>query len=82
MISAYGAVGLTLGIPGKSYSLSGQMSSLGKCCIIFIMWLGKHRGLPNQDDEVIDFTFEKFQLAYVNGNDDHDGDTKENNDKE
>eukprot|EP01040_Poterioochromonas_malhamensis_P006498 gene6498-6998_t len=56
MISAYGAVGLTLGIPGKSYSLSGQMSNFGK-----------HRGLPNQDDEVIDFTFEKFQLAYVNG---------------
>eukprot|EP01040_Poterioochromonas_malhamensis_P011988 gene11988-13086_t len=69
MISAYGSIGLTLGIPGKAYSLSGQMSSLGKCCIIFLMWLGKHRGLPNQDDEVIDFTFEKFQLAYMNGND-------------
>jgi Trk-type K+ transport system membrane component len=64
LISAYGAVGLSFGIPGKAYSLSGELSTIGKIVLILSMWLGKHRGLPNKDDPVIDFKFEKFRKAY------------------
>jgi Trk-type K+ transport system membrane component len=66
MISAYGSVGLSLGIPGQLYCLVGQMSGFGKFVIVLIMFLGKHRGLPNQNDEVINFSFNSFQYAYKN----------------
>ena len=61
--SAYGSVGLSFGIPGQVYSLSGGMTNLGKCVIIGIMWLGKHRGLPSSKDEVIDFEMLKYCSA-------------------
>jgi hypothetical protein len=63
MISAYGAVGLTFGIPGKSYSLCGEMSVYGKLVLMFVMILGKHRGLPDAEDEVIDFYFAEYRCA-------------------
>ena len=64
VISAYGDVGLSLGIEGKVYSLSGAMTAVGKCVIIFIMLLGKHRGLPNKKDDVIDFQFNRYRAAW------------------
>jgi Trk-type K+ transport system membrane component len=64
VVSAYSSVGLSFGVPGKPYSLSGAFTSLGKFVIISMMWMGKHRGLPNRNDPVIDFTFEKFQKAF------------------
>ena len=63
IISAYGNVGLSLGVPGQVISLSGTFSPIGKCVIIFIMWLGKHRGLPSKDDEVIDFRCDDYLSA-------------------
>lgn len=63
IISAYGNVGLTFGMPGEDYSLVGGMTSLGKFIIICVMWLGKHRGLPSSNDDVIDFTFSKYKIA-------------------
>jgi Trk-type K+ transport system membrane component len=64
VVSAYSSVGLSFGVPGKPYSLSGELTSLGKFVIICMMWMGKHRGLPNRNDPVIDFTFDKFQKAF------------------
>jgi hypothetical protein len=61
IISAYGNVGLSLGYPDVNYSLSGTMSVLGKLVIISVMLLGKHRGLPASDDEVIDFKVENLR---------------------
>ena len=63
IISAYGNVGLTFGMPGEDYSLVGGMTSLGKFIIICVMWLGKHRGLPSSNDDVIDFAFSKYKIA-------------------
>lgn len=63
IVSAYGAVGLSLGYPGKPYSLSGAMTPLGKLTIIFLMFMGKHRGLPSPKDEVVDFDFKNLRHA-------------------
>jgi Trk-type K+ transport system membrane component len=63
IISAYGNVGLSFGMPGEDYSLVGAFTTLGKFVIICIMWLGKHRGLPSSQDDVIDFNFSKYKLA-------------------
>eukprot|EP00960_Hanusia_phi_P046326 757754-Hanusia_phi.AAC.1 len=55
LVSAYGSVGLSMGATGQSYSLSGEMSTLGKTIIIVAMFLGKHRGLPTHTDMVLNF---------------------------
>lgn len=64
MISAYGCVGLTFGIPGECVALSGVLSTSGKLVIISLMVLGKHRGLPSSEDEVIDFKFNSLRHAH------------------
>jgi Trk-type K+ transport system membrane component len=60
VISAFGTVGLSLGYPGSVVSFSGQFSVFGKLCIIFVMILGRHRGLlgsmkdqESEDDHVL-----------------------------
>ena len=63
IVSAYGTVGLSLGLPGRPYSLSGAFSPVGKLVIILVMLLGKSRGLPSRDDDVIDFEFRFFRRA-------------------
>ena len=63
IVSAYGNVGLSLGVPGQVYSLSGAMSSTGKAVMIAMMWLGKHRGLPSAKDEVVDFGWDRYLVA-------------------
>ncbi|EKX44240.1 hypothetical protein GUITHDRAFT_109699 [Guillardia theta CCMP2712] len=65
LVSAYGNVGLSLGVPGKNFSLCGAFSVLGKLIIICAMLLGKHRGLPAHTDLVLNFrhTRLKRQLA-------------------
>ena len=55
IISAYGNVGLSMGVPNKPYSLSGEFSKMGYLIIIFVMYLGKHRGMPALDASAIDF---------------------------
>lgn len=63
IISGYGNVGLSLGVPGQVYSLSGAMTVTGKLVIVLVMWLGKHRGLPSAKDEVVDFAWERYLSA-------------------
>eukprot|EP01038_Epipyxis_sp_PR26KG_P006615 gene6615-9082_t len=63
-ISAYGNVGLSMGLPGKSYSLSGAFSPVGKLVMMFLMLLGKHRGLPSSHDMVRDFKFDEYLNAW------------------
>jgi len=55
ILSAYGNVGLSLGVPNKPYSLSGEFSKMGYLVIIFVMYMGKHRGMPAVDALTIDF---------------------------
>ncbi|CAN9180729.1 unnamed protein product [Alternaria sp. RS040] len=51
--SAYGTVGLSLGVPGKNYSLSGDFASLSKVVLMAAMLRGRHRGLPLAIDRSI-----------------------------
>lgn len=51
--SAYGTVGLSTGVPGQDYSLSGSFASLSKVVMLFVMVRGRHRGLPLAIDRSI-----------------------------
>ncbi|KAL1595734.1 hypothetical protein SLS60_009423 [Paraconiothyrium brasiliense] len=51
--SAYGTVGLSTGVPGEDYSLSGRFASLSKVVMLFVMVRGRHRGLPLAIDRSI-----------------------------
>lgn len=46
LVSAFGGIGLTLGIPTQNYSFSGAFGSLSKLVVMVIMVRGRHRGLP------------------------------------
>ncbi len=51
--SAYGTVGLSLGVPDKNYSLCGDFASLSKVVLMAAMLRGRHRGLPLAIDRSI-----------------------------
>lgn len=53
IVSAYGTVGLSLGIPTENYSLSGAFNTLSKLIICFVMLRGRHRGLPVALDRAV-----------------------------
>lgn len=61
--SAYGNVGCSVCVYGESYSLAGGFSLAGKIAIMFTMLLGKHRGLPENSDSVLDFEFKELRHA-------------------
>ncbi|KAI0697181.1 cation transport protein-domain-containing protein [Cytidiella melzeri] len=53
LVSAFGGIGLSLGIPTENYSFSGAFSPLSKLVVIAIMVRGRHRGLPVAIDRAI-----------------------------
>ncbi|KAJ7594901.1 cation transport protein-domain-containing protein [Mycena floridula] len=53
LVSAYGTVGLSLGIPTQNYSLSGALRPLSKLIICLVMIRGRHRGLPVAIDRAV-----------------------------
>ncbi|KAI0754516.1 TrkH-domain-containing protein [Daedaleopsis nitida] len=53
LVSAYGTVGLSLGIPGLNYSLSGDFHTLSKLVVALVMLRGRHRGLPVALDRAV-----------------------------
>ncbi|SPO30856.1 related to potassium transporter TRK-1 [Ustilago trichophora] len=53
LTSAYGTVGLSLGTPFDSFSLSGRFHTLSKLVVIAVMIRGRHRGLPVAIDRAI-----------------------------
>ena len=57
LVSAYGNVGVSMGVPGEAYSLCGKFHTVSKLIVIFVMLLGKFRGIPKLYDEVIDYNF-------------------------
>ncbi|PPQ63028.1 hypothetical protein CVT24_005974, partial [Panaeolus cyanescens] len=58
LVSAYGTVGLSLGIPDQNYSLSGAFSTFSKLVVCIVMLRGRHRGLPFSIDRAIMFPSE------------------------
>ncbi|KZV91059.1 TrkH-domain-containing protein [Exidia glandulosa HHB12029] len=53
LVSAYGGVGLSLGIPTENFSFIGACRPLSKVVVIFVMVRGRHRGLPMAVDRSI-----------------------------
>lgn len=61
LVSAYGIVGLSLGVPHANYSFSGDFKTLSKLVVCAVMIRGRHRGLPVAIDRAILFPKE-FKL--------------------
>ncbi|KAI0719098.1 TrkH-domain-containing protein [Cerioporus squamosus] len=53
LVSAFGGIGLTLGIPTENFSFTGAFGPLSKLVVIIIMVRGRHRGLPVAIDRAI-----------------------------
>ncbi|KAF4563220.1 low affinity potassium transporter [Pleurotus pulmonarius] len=53
LVSAYGTVGLSLGIPTENYSFSGAFHPLSKLIVCAVMIRGRHRGLPVAIDRAV-----------------------------
>lgn len=58
LVSAYGTVGLSLGIPTENYSFSGALRPLSKLILCLVMLRGRHRGLPVAIDRAVMFPSE------------------------
>ncbi|EED83408.1 predicted protein, partial [Postia placenta Mad-698-R] len=52
-VSAYGGVGLSLGVPYDNYSFCGAFNPLSKLIICAVMLRGRHRGLPVAIDRAV-----------------------------
>ena len=53
LVSAYGTVGLSLGVSDHNFSLSGEMRTLSKLLLCVVMIRGRHRGLPSAIDRAV-----------------------------
>lgn len=53
VVSAYGTVGLSMGVPGVDASLCSQFSVVGKLIICAMQIRGRHRGLPYGLDRAV-----------------------------
>lgn len=60
-VSAYGCVGLSVGLPDQSYSYSGTMHVASKVVMVAVMLRGRHRGLPVAVDRAVRLPGEKLQ---------------------
>ncbi|EIN06562.1 TrkH-domain-containing protein [Punctularia strigosozonata HHB-11173 SS5] len=58
LVSAYGGVGLSLGLPNANYSFSGALSPLSKLVVCAVIIRGRHRGLPQAIDRAVVFPYE------------------------
>ncbi len=53
VVSAYGPVGLSTGLPNEAFSLSGGFHTVSKVLICAVMIRGRHRGLPVAIDKAV-----------------------------
>jgi len=53
VVSAYGTVGLSLGVPNQNTSFSGAMGTASKLVLCSVMLRGRHRGLPAAIDRSV-----------------------------
>ncbi|CAK7202474.1 hypothetical protein SEUCBS139899_005197 [Sporothrix eucalyptigena] len=53
VVSAYGCVGISVGIPSASYSFSGGWHNASKIVLCLVMIRGRHRGLPVALDRAV-----------------------------
>lgn len=53
VVSAYGTVGISTGVPWNAYSFSGAWHKLSKLILCAVMLRGRHRGLPVAIDKAV-----------------------------
>ena len=53
VVSAYGCVGVSVGVPWAAYSFSGTWHKLSKLILCAVMIRGRHRGLPVAIDKAV-----------------------------
>ncbi|ROV91525.1 hypothetical protein VMCG_09462 [Cytospora schulzeri] len=53
IVSAYGTVGISVGLPDASYSFSGGWHTASKIVLCLVMLRGRHRGLPVALDRAV-----------------------------
>ena len=53
VVSAYGCVGISVGVPWNAYSFSGAWHTVSKLILCAVMLRGRHRGLPVAIDRAI-----------------------------
>lgn len=53
VVSAYGTVGISIGVPTDSYSFSGAWQAGSKVVLCLVMLRGRHRGLPVALDHAV-----------------------------
>uniref|UniRef100_A0A0W0GBM9 Putative potassium transporter n=1 Tax=Moniliophthora roreri TaxID=221103 RepID=A0A0W0GBM9_MONRR len=61
LVSAFGGIGLSLGVPYDNFSFVGAMRPLSKLVVIVIMVRGRHRGLPVAVDRAVMLPHELMQ---------------------
>ncbi|KAI6880965.1 TrkH-domain-containing protein [Hortaea werneckii] len=63
VVSAYGCVGISVGVPWADYSFSGSWRTLSKLILCAVMLRGRHRGLPVAIDKAVLIPGEKHWAA-------------------
>lgn len=53
VVSAYGTVGISTGVPNAAYSFSGGWHTASKLVLCLVMLRGRHRGLPVALDRAV-----------------------------
>lgn len=53
VVSAYGTVGISIGLPTQAYSFSGGWHTASKLVLCLVMLRGRHRGLPVALDRAV-----------------------------
>lgn len=53
IISAYGCVGISIGVPNQAYSFCGAWHTASKLILCAVMIRGRHRGLPVAIDRAV-----------------------------
>ena len=63
VISAYGCVGISVGLPNVAYSFCGGWHTLSKLILCAVMLRGRHRGLPVAIDRAVLLPGEHLAVA-------------------
>ena len=63
IVSAYGCVGISVGIPWNAYSFCGTWQTLSKLILCAVMLRGRHRGLPVAIDKAVQLPGERHGQA-------------------
>ncbi|KAF7197808.1 Low-affinity potassium transport protein, partial [Pseudocercospora fuligena] len=63
IVSAYGCVGISLGVPWDAYSFCGTWHTASKLILCAVMLRGRHRGLPVAIDRAVLLPGEEIEKA-------------------